>query len=394
MGQTIHHKDNNVTNNLFNDPTLLSGVRVLDFTRVLAGPYASMHLADHGADVVKVEHPVHGDDTRSYGPPFKDGVSTYFLSVNRGKRSVALDLKDEDKQDIARRLALAADVVIENFRPGVMDRCGLGADQLRAEKPSLVYCSIRAFADPDDPRPGYDLMMQGLSGIPSLTGPVDGAPYKCGASIADMASGMHAVQAICAALFRRERTGQGASLVVPLMDAQRSLLSYHAGAYLNAGQEPRRYGNHHPSIYPFGVYPTEDGHLCLCIGNDSLWRQFCVAVGDPARAADPRYEHNRQRVAARAALDEWLHALLATQPLRHWLHLLTQAGIPAGPMATVPEALADAQPVSHPHPSTGEPVYSLPIPILVDGTRPVARSGPAALGADTAAVFEEWLRDN
>ncbi len=383
-----------MTNDTFDERALLSGVRILDFTRVLAGPYASMHLADLGADVVKVEHPDQGDDTRSYGPPFKDGFSTYFMSVNRGKRSIALDLKQHDKRDIARRLALAADVVIENFRPGVMARCGLDAAQLRAEKPSLIYCSIRAFADPDDPRPGYDLMMQGLSGIPSLTGPVDGAPYKCGASIADMASGMHAVQAICAALFRRERTGHGASLVVPLMDAQRSLLSYHAGAYLNAGQEPRRYGNHHPSIYPFGVYPTADGHICLCIGNDSLWRQFCVAVGEPTRGADPRYAQNRQRVAARAALDEWLHAHLSTQPLRYWLDLLTAAGIPAGPMATVPEALADAETVAHPHPTTGAPVYSLPIPILVDGTRPVARSGPAALGADTHAVCAEWLRDD
>lgn len=368
----------------------LSGVRVLDFTRVLAGPYGTMHLADLGADVVKVEHPARGDDTRHYGPPFQDGVSTYFLSVNRGKRSVALDLKTDAGRAAARRLALAADVVVENFRPGVMARLGLDADSLRAERPDLITATIRGFADADDPRPGYDLMMQGLSGVPSITGPVDGPPSKCGASIADMAAGMHLVQAICAALFRRERTGRGASLVVPLMDAQRSLLSYHASAWLNGGVAPTRRGNAHPSIHPFCVLEAADGWLCLCIGNDALWRTFCQVAGAPELATDPRFARNRDRVAHRAALDAWLLPTIRARPLSDWLEVLQVAGVPAGPMNTVPEALAEADLVTHPHPRTGAPVHSLPVPILVDGARPVAPGAPAELGAHTDAVLAEW----
>ncbi len=371
----------------------LHGVRILDFTRVLAGPYGTMHLADLGADVVKVEHPHGGDDTRSYGPPFHDDVSTYFLSINRGKRSIALDLKKPADRATARALAVQADVVFENFRPGVMARLGLDAATLRAEKPSLICCTIRAFADADDPRPGYDLMIQGLSGIPSITGPVDGEPYKCGASIADMTSGMHAVQAICAALFHRERTGEGASIVIPLMDSQRSLLTYHASAWLNGGSPSQRRGNHHPSIHPFCVLPTADGHICLCIGNDKLWRAFCGVAGAPELGEDPRFVTNRQRVANRAALDAWLEPTVAARTLTDWLSSLAGAGVPAGPMRSVEEALAEAELVTHPHPITGAPVRTLPVPILIDGHRPTAARAPSLLGADHAAVCAEWLPD-
>mgnify|MGYP000035026018 FL=1 len=374
-------------------PPLLDGVRVLDFTRVLAGPYGTMHLADLGADVVKVERPGSGDDTRHYGPPFQHGLSTYFSSVNRGKRSVALDLKRPEDRDQARRLALAADVVIENFRPGVMARLGLDADSLRADKPSLVCCSIRAFADPHDPRPGYDLMIQGLSGIPSITGPVDSGPWKCGASIADMSSGMHAVQAICAALFRRQRTGHGASLVIPLMDAQRALLTYHAGAWLNGATPARKRGNHHPSIHPFCVLPTSDAHICLCIGNDKLWRAFCEVAGEPELGTVPRFATNRARVDHRAELDAWLEPVVASKTLSWWLDALTAAGVPAGPMRSVEDALTDADLVTHPHPTDAAAIHSLPIPMLVDGSRPVAVHGPAMLGEHTTTVLDEWLDD-
>ena len=369
----------------------LAGVRVLDFTRVLAGPYGTMHLADLGADVVKVEHPRGGDDTRTYGPPFQDGVSTYFLSVNRGKRSIALDLKDPTDRATARALALAADVVVENFRPGVMARLGLDADSLRTAKPSLICCTIRAFADAADPRPGYDLMIQGLSGIPSITGPVDSGPYKCGASIADMTSGMHAVQAVCAALFHRERTGEGATIVVPLMDSQRSLLTYHASAWLNAGSAPRRRGNHHPSIHPFCVLPTADGHISLCIGNDKLWRAFCVVAGAPELGTDPRYATNRARVENRDTLDAWLEPTIASRTLDDWLTALSAAGVPVGPMLSVEQSLEEADLVTHPHPVTGAPVRTLPLAMLIDGQRPTAEGAPALLGADTDAVTAEWL---
>jgi crotonobetainyl-CoA:carnitine CoA-transferase CaiB-like acyl-CoA transferase len=372
----------------------LAGIRVLDFGRVLAAPYGTMHLADLGAEVVKVERPGRGDDTRHYGPPDLDGMSTYFLSVNRGKRSITLDLKDAGDRALARRLALAADVVVENYRPGVMARLGLDADTLRAEKPGLVYATIRGFADPDDPRPGYDLMMQGLSGIPSITGAVDGPPSKCGASIADMASGMHMVQAVLAALLRRERTGQGAHVVVPLFDAQTSLLSYHAGAWLNGGQAPTRRGNAHPSIHPFCVLRTADGWLCLCIGNDDLWRRFCEAAGVRAWAEDPRFRTNRDRVEHRDALDALLHPLVRARPLGEWLALLERSGVPGGPMNSVPEALAEAETVAHRHPVTGVPVHSLPLPILFDGMRPVAGRGASTLGADREEVVADWLPDD
>lgn len=373
------------------DERLLAGIRVLDFSRVLAGPYASMHLADLGADVLKVEHPVRGDDTRAYGPPFVDGVSTYFLSVNRGKRSVALDLKDPADRNRARALAAKADVVLENFRPGVMDRLGLGPAALRAEHPGLVYCTIRAFSDPEDPRPGYDLMMQALSGVPSITGAPGTPPAKCGASIADLASGMNAIQGVLAALLRRERTGQGAHVVVSIMEAQRSLLTYHAGAWLNAGSAAPRLGNAHRSIHPFCVYAAREGHLALCIGNDALWGRFCAVLGEPGWATDPRFATNLARVEHRAAVDALLAPRFAQESAGTWADRLLAAGVPAAAMATVPEALAGAETVAHPHPVTGAPVRSLPLPLLVDGARPVADRGPAALGADTEAALADWL---
>ena len=371
----------------------LAGVRVLDFSRVLAGPYGTMHMADLGADVVKVEHPVHGDDTRQYVPPESGGISTYFLSVNRGKRSVALDLKDPADRARARALALASDVVVENFRPGVMGRLGLDAATLRAEKPALVYATIRAFADEADPRPGYDLMLQGLSGVPSITGPVDGPPSKCGASIADMVSGMHMVQAVLAALLERTRTGVGSSVVVPIFDAQTSLLTYHASALLNGGQAPQRRGNEHPSIHPFCVLEAADGWLCLCIGNDALWGRFCKATDRPAWAEDRRFITNRQRVAHRVALDLLLHPLIRTRTVAQWRALLDEAGVPTGPMNSIPQALEEATLVTHPHPETGAPVRSLAAPMLFDGVRPVAERGPPSLGHHTAQVLTEWLAE-
>ena len=218
----------------------LEGIRVVDFGRVLSAPYGTMQLADLGADVVKIEHPQYGDDTRSFGPPFVRDVSTYFVSINRGKRSIALDLKDSDNVNIVKQLIAVADVVVENFRPGVMKKLGLDYETLSTEYPQLVYCSLSGFGQEHPDKPGYDLMMQGLSGIPSITGPVDGAPFKCGASIADLIAGHNVTQGILAALFRRERTGKGGYVDVSMMDGMLSLLTYHASAYVNGGQEPQR----------------------------------------------------------------------------------------------------------------------------------------------------------
>ena len=308
----------------------LEGIRVLDFSRVLAGPYASMTLADMGADVVKVEHPVRGAAPRSFGPPFDDGVSTYYLSINRGKRSIGLDLKDP--ADKARALALAAkaDVVLENFRPGVMDRLGLGPEALRAAHPGLVYCSISGFGR-DVSRAGYDLVLQGMGGIPSLTGDVDGEAAKCGASIADLVSGQNAVQGILAALIRRQRTGAGALVDIPMIDGQVALLTYHASSLLNGGVVPTRLGNPHPSIHPYGAYRADGGSLNIAVGNDALFVRFCQAVGHPGWASDERFATNAARVAHREVLDPMLEDALRGRTAEEWCDRLEQAGVP-GPV--------------------------------------------------------------
>jgi len=370
--------------------TPLQHLRVLDFSRVLSGPYASMTLADLGADVVKVEDPRTGDDTRGFGPPFVDGVSTYYLSINRGKRSIALDLKAPADRDLALSLADRADVVLENFRPGVMDRLGLGYATLIARNPRLVYCCISGFGRDDD-RPGYDLMVQGMGGIPSLTGEADAPPNKCGASIADLVAGMNAVQGVLAALYRRERTGRGGLVDVPMLDGQLALLTYHASAWLNGGKEPGRIGNAHPSIHPFCAYPTADGFVNLAVGNDRLWTAFCKLVERPAWIADPRFETNPARVAHRAELDALLRPLFAARATADWLTRLDAAGIPAGPILTVPQALAQVPLVAHPHPEGGREVRTVPLPYHLDGAPRAADRRAPRLGEHGAEVLSDWL---
>jgi crotonobetainyl-CoA:carnitine CoA-transferase CaiB-like acyl-CoA transferase len=368
----------------------LHGIRVLDFSRVLSGPYASMHLADMGADVVKVEHPTHGDDTRGFGPPFTEGVSTYFLSVNRGKRSIGLNLKDPVDRDKAQRLAMEADVLIENFRPGVMSRLGLGSSELRTAHPGLIYCSISGFGQAQ-PRAGYDLMVQGLSGIPTLTGSADGPPNKCGASIADMVAGLNATQAILAALYRRTISGEGAVIDVPMIDGQLSLLTYHAGAHLNGGRDPGRIGNAHPSIHPFCQYRSSDGYFNLCIGNDILWRTFCRVMEMEDLGQDARFEHNPSRVENRNELDAILAPIFAESPSAHWLNLLESASIPCGAIRTVTQALSSAEVVTHEHPSGGPPVRSIPLPFTIEGASRASTRRAPQLGEHTAEILSEWL---
>lgn len=368
----------------------LQHLRVLDFSRVLSGPYASMALADLGADVVKVEDPHGGDDTRGFGPPFADGVSTYFLSINRGKRSITLDLKNPADRARALELARVADVVLENFRPGVMARLGLGYETLKALNPRLVYCAISGFGQGSD-RPGYDLMVQGLSGIPTLTGDRDTPPYKCGASIADLVSGLNAVQGILAALYRRERTGEGGLVDVPMLDGQLSLLTYHASAWLNAGKTPGRIGNAHPSIHPFCAYATSDGFVNLAVGNDRLWASFAAAIGHPEWAEDERFRTNPDRVRHREALDLLLRPVFAARSTADWLALLERTGVPGGPIATVPEALAAATLVEHEHPSGGAPVRSVPLPLLIEGAPRASTRRAPRLGEHSEEVVADWL---
>jgi crotonobetainyl-CoA:carnitine CoA-transferase CaiB-like acyl-CoA transferase len=371
----------------------LEGLRVLDFSRVLAGPFATMHLADLGATVVKVERPGSGDDTRAFGPPFSNGVSTYFLSVNRGKQSIVIDLKSASGRKTALALAAVADVVIENFRPGVMERLGLGPEVLRAKNPRLIYCAISGFGR-DVERAGYDLVIQGMGGIPSITGAPDGHPAKCGASIADLVTGLYAVQGILAAVCRRERTGEGALVDVPMIDGQVAMLTYHASGLLNAGVTPRRLGNHHPSIHPYGTYRADDGFVNIAVGNERLFVAFCAALGRGEWSTDPRFGKNADRVAHRGALDALIDAALVGRGVAEWCSVLSEAGVPAGPINSVAEAVELVDLVEHAHPSGEGVVRSAPLPFRIDGAPRAAALPPPALGAHTQEVLDSWLKDD
>jgi crotonobetainyl-CoA:carnitine CoA-transferase CaiB-like acyl-CoA transferase len=371
----------------------LEGLRVLDFSRVLAGPFATMHLADLGATVVKVERPGSGDDTRAFGPPFSNGVSTYFLSVNRGKQSIAIDLKTEEGRKMALELAAVADVVIENFRPGVMERLGLGPDVLRAQNPRLIYCGISGFGR-DVNRAGYDLVIQGMGGIPSITGEPDGDPAKCGASIADLVTGLYAVQGILAAVCRRDRTGKGALVDVPMIDGQVAMLTYHASGLLNGGVTPQRLGNHHPSIHPYGTYRTDDGFLNIAVGNDRLFEAFCTAVGRREWSEDVRFAKNADRVAHRAALDALINTALVGRGVAGWCAVFAEAGVPAGPINSVAEAVQQVDLVTHAHPSGEGVVRTAPLPFRIDGAPRAATLPPPALGQHTQEVLDGWLKDD
>ena len=377
--------------------TPLFGIRILDFGRVLSAPYGTLMLADLGADVVKVEHPKKGDDTRSFGPPFVDGISSYFLSINRGKRSIALNLKDPKDKEIALELARKADVVVENFRPGVMGKLGLGAEFLRQRNPRLIYASITGFGRDFD-QPGYDLMTQGLSGIPSITGPIGGEPYKCGASIADLVAGMNLTQGILAALYKRERTGEGSLVDVSMIDGQLSLLTYHASAYLNAGAAPRKMGNGHPSIHPFQPYKCADGFLNICVGNDRIFSKLATVLGHEEWATDIRFATNPDRVAHRAELDVLLKPIFASKSRGFWRDVLNENGAPADIVASIPEALDAAKKrgkiVSHRHPSNVEKeIHTLPLPYKIDEHPCASELRAPRLGEHREEILNDWLSD-
>lgn len=376
----------------------LTGLRVLDLSRVLAGPYCTQILADHGADVWKVEHPTGGDDTRAFGPPFVGGESTYFLSINRNKRSVAIDLKPAEGLEIVRELALRADVVVENFRPGTAERLGLGAEVLRAANPRLIYCSISGFGQkgPWRDRAGYDLAVQGIGGLQALTGDPAGPPTKVGTSIADLVTGLYAVQGILLALHRREQTGRGDTVDVAMLDSVVSLLTYQASAWLNAGKAPRRAGNRHPSIAPYETFRAADGWLNLAIGNDALWRKLCDVVAHPELKDDPRFATNPQRVAHREALLEVVQGILAGRTVAEWMELLDTAGVPCGPILEVEQTLQHEAVLGRdlvvdlPHPTAGT-VRTTGVTVKMDEAPGRIRTAPPRLGEHTEAVLTEVL---
>lgn len=331
-------------------PHALSHITVLDLSRVLAGPYATMTLGDYGAEVVKIEQPGRGDDARHWGPPFTDGgQSAYFLCANRNKRSLTLNLKTDAGQAIFRRLAAQSDVVVENFKAGSMERMGLGYESLREDNPGLVYCAISGYGQtgPDSALPGYDTVIQAQGGIMSITGPTtagaDGEPYKVGVAIVDITAGLQAAVAIMVALQHRERTGDGQQIDIALYDTQLSWLANVASSYLLSGEPPSRYGNAHGTVVPYQTFATADGHLMLAVGNDSQFAALAQAVGDPAWAADERFATNPARVQFRDALIPALAAHLRARSTVEWIERLRKAGVPCGPVNDIPTALASRQ---------------------------------------------------
>jgi crotonobetainyl-CoA:carnitine CoA-transferase CaiB-like acyl-CoA transferase len=370
----------------------LDGIIVADFSRVLAGPLAAMLLGDLGADVIKVERPDGGDDTRAWGPPWRGDQSTYYLGLNRNKRSLALDLGDPGDIERARRLALRSDVLIESFRPGLMARWGLGGETLRAAHPRLITCSITAFGTAEQARalPGYDFLAQALGGLMSVTGEADGRPLKVGAAVVDLVCGLLAVTGIQAALAERERTGRGRHVEVSLMDAALTSLLNQASAWVLGGAVPSRRGNRHPSITPYETYEAADRPLAVAVGNDRLFARLCETLGLPELPGDERFATNSDRVAHADELAELLEAVLQTRPAAEWAAALTANAVPAGPINNVAEAFALAESLGM-EPVTVADGLPLPAPPLrLDGDRPAVRRRPPRLD-EHGAELRAWL---
>jgi crotonobetainyl-CoA:carnitine CoA-transferase CaiB-like acyl-CoA transferase len=371
----------------------LEGVKVLDLSRVLAGPFATMVLGDLGADVIKVEHPERGDDTRHWGPPFagegEARESAYYLAVNRNKRSIGVDLKDPEGLERVRDLAAGADVVIENWRRGALEKLGLGYEDLGETNPGLVYCSITGFGPgPDEERPGYDFLVQARGGVMGITGQPGGEPTKVGVAISDIMCGLFASNAILAALHRRAETGEGARIEVPLFESTLGWLANRGQEYLISGEDKGLIGNAHPSIVPYQTFDASDKPLVVAVGNNAQFAALCKVVGRPELAEDERYATNPDRVANREALVEELQQEFRKRSAQEWAGEIRAAGVPSGPVNTLADVFADEhvrgsgilQDVDHP--SAG-PLKMLASPILIDGERLPIRRPPPALGQHT-----------
>jgi formyl-CoA transferase len=374
----------------------LEGVRVLDLSRALAGPFCTQLLGDSGADVVKVEQPGVGDTSRAWGPPFEGGESSYFLSVNRNKRSVAIDLRHDAARAALRRLVARSDVLVENFVPGVMERLGFGYDACRALRPGLVYCGISGFGrvGRDRERPAFDQALQGLGGIMSVTGEPGEPPARIGIAIADLVAGMLAAYAITAALFHRERTGEGQRVDTSLLEGQAALMTYQAGRYFATGEAPGPTGRQHPSIVPYGVYAASDGYLCLCVGTDAHWRRCAVALDLGHLAEDARFATNAGRVAHRAELNAALEPVLAARPAAELERALVAAGVPCGLVRDLHALFGDEQVaalglVQHlTHPAAGD-IRTVAPPFHMSATPPTLRLPPPLLGQHSDEILRE-----
>ncbi|HKG66968.1 MAG TPA: CoA transferase [Solirubrobacteraceae bacterium] len=375
--------------------TPLDGILVADFSRVLAGPYATMLLGDLGADVVKVERPDGGDDTRAWGPPWHGDASTYYLTTNRNKRSVALDLTDEGDRGLARTLALRADVLVESFRPGLMAGWGLDGNSLRADgNPGLVSCSVTAFGTGDAGRalPGYDFLLQAMGGLMHVTGEPDGPPLKVGAAVVDLICGLIAANGIQAALLERGRTGRGRHVEVSLMDSALASLLNQASAWVAGGVAGTRRGNRHPSIVPYETYDAADRPIAIAVGNDRLFGRLCAALGLIELAGDERFETNAARVEHRDELSRLLGRAIAREPAAHWVQVLRQAAVPVGPINGVDEAFALADELGMEPTDVHEGVPLVRPPMRLDGERPEIRRAPPALD-EHGDEIRAWLRE-
>ncbi|MFB7589047.1 CaiB/BaiF CoA transferase family protein [Streptomyces sp. NPDC056169] len=368
----------------------LTGIVVADFGRVLAGPYMTMLLADLGADVIKIERPGSGDDTRAWGPPFADGEATYFLGVNRNKRSVALDLTDPEDLATARAIVDRADVLVENFRPGTMEKLGLGYEDVRTGNPGLVYCSVTGFGTAEGARlPGYDLLVQAMGGLMSVTGEPEGPGTKTGVALVDVITGLHAGLGILAALRHRERTGEGQHVEVSLLTSLLSALTNQAAAHLGAGVVPRAMGNRHPSIAPYEVFEAQDRPLVLAVGTDRQFRTLCERLGRRELAEDPRFATNTARVAHREELVATLSGPLGTRTADSWFEELTAAGVPCGPINDLAAAfdLADRLGLAPQVPESAAGPGQVVNPIRLGATPPSYRSAPPRLGEHTDGLL-------
>jgi formyl-CoA transferase len=376
----------------------LAGIRVIDLSRILAGPFCTMMLGDLGAEIIKIEQPGSGDDTRTWGPPFIGGQAGYYLAINRNKRSVTLNLKDERAKELLMRLVEGADVLIENFKVGGLEAMGLGYERLRAVNPRLVHCSISGFG-PDGPyaqRPGYDFVAQAMGGVMSITGEPEGQPMKFGVAISDLTTGMYSCIAILAALRHRDQTGQGQHIDTSLIESTTSLLINFASTYLLTGEMLPRLGNAHPNIVPYRLFKASDKWFIVAVGNDRQFEALCGVIGREELARDPRYRQNKDRVAHRAEMESLLTEVFAEREAAYWTERLLEVGVPSGPVNSVADVFADPQVLLRqmllemPHPTVGT-LKTAGFPFKLSETPARANRHPPLLGEHTEEVLRELL---
>ena len=376
----------------------LEGLRVVDLTRVLSGPYCTMQLGDMGAEVIKVEQPGKGDDTRAFAPPYQGDEAAYFLSVNRNKKSITLDMKSDRGKELLWRLVERSDILVENFRPGAMDRLGFGYAAVKARRPMMVYASISGFGDtgPQRDRPGYDVIIQGEAGIMDITGPRDGPPHKVGAAIGDLVSGLYGTQGILAALCASRSTGQGQHVTISMYEAVASLLTFNASIYYATGNAPRRRGNEHPTIVPYETFEAADGWINLGVANDDLWRRFCSGAERPELIDDPLFAKASDRVRNREVLVPLVKAIVKERTRDQWLARMDKAGVPSGAIRTVGEVcdgglLKARAMVAEMHHATAGTVKAIKNAVHLSDTPLDGYQAPPRLGEHTREVLTGLL---